>query len=479
MSPPLPLFTGLYFDGAWHRGSGHVDVLDPTTGDVLAGAATASIEECIAAVDAAAAAQPEWAAASPRHRAEVLRECFELMMRECDVIAGLIQAENGKAHNEAIAEVNYAAEFFRWFSEEAPRVGGEFRRAPNGDKQIVVLPEPVGVALLITPWNFPAAMATRKIAPALAAGCTCVLKPAPEAPLTSLYLADLIRRAGAPPGVVNVVLPEPPHEAVSAMMAHRAVRKLSFTGSTAVGTRLLAGAARHVLRTSMELGGNAPFIVLDDADVDVAVEAALVAKMRNGGASCIAANRMYVHAGLYQRFVSALIERIEALSLGCNREPDADIGALVSASERDKVSAIVDDLVRCGGSLRIGGEPVHSQGFFVRPTLVADVPIGAPVLQSEIFGPVAPVVSYTDVDAMVNAANDTASGLIAYIISGDVRRAFSIGRRLDAGMVAVNRGLISDPAAPFGGFKHSGLGKEGGFEGIDEYLRHKYYGVEL
>lgn len=479
MSAPLTLFTGLYIDGQWQRGTGEFPVLDPTTGDVLAGAATASVDECLAAVDAAAAVQPSWAEVAPRQRAEMMRECFTLMMRERDVIAQLIQAENGKARNEAIAEVTYAAEFFRWFSEEASRIGGEFRRAPNGDKQIIVLPEPVGVALLITPWNFPAAMATRKIAPALAAGCTCVLKPAPEAPLTSLYIADLIRRAGAPAGAVNVVLPEPPAEAVAAMMAHPSVRKLSFTGSTEVGVRLLAAAAPHVLRTSMELGGNAPFIVLDDADLDVAVEAALVAKMRNGGASCIAANRIYVPATLADPFVAAFGERIRALTVGYGREPDADVGALVSAAERDKVAAIVDRLVEQGGKITVGGNRADHAGFFYPPTLVVDVPIDASALGTEIFGPVAPVVTYDDLDEVIDAANGTVSGLISYVVSRDTGRAFAVGRRLDSGMVAVNRGVISDPAAPFGGFKQSGLGKEGGFEGLDEYLRRKYYGVDL
>jgi succinate-semialdehyde dehydrogenase / glutarate-semialdehyde dehydrogenase len=475
----LPLFTGLYIDGAWRRGSGELPVLDPTTGDVLAGAATASIDECLTAVDAAAAVQPAWAAEAPRHRAEVLRECFALMIREREAIAQLIQAENGKAHNEAVGEVSYAAEFFRWFSEEAPRIGGELRQAPNGDKQIVVLPEPVGVALMITPWNFPAAMATRKIAPALAAGCACVLKPAPEAPLTSLYLADLIRRAGAPAGVVNVVLPEPPDEPVAAMMAHPAVRKLSFTGSTDVGVRLLAAAAPHVLRASMELGGNAPFIVLDDADLDVAVDAALVAKMRNGGASCIAANRIYVPTVLRDGFVTAFTERMRALAIGFGRERDADVGALVSPAERDKVADLVDSFVDQGGTVVVGGDRLDRAGFFYPPTLVVDVPVDAPALETEIFGPVAPVVTYEDLDGAIAAANATPSGLISYVVGRDTGRALGVGRRLESGMVAVNRGVISDPAAPFGGFKHSGLGKEGGFEGIEEYLRRKYYGVEL
>ena len=475
----LSLFTGLYIDGSWRRGADELPVTDPTTGETLAGAATASVADCCDAVDAAATAQPGWAAAPGRHRSEVLRNCFELMMRERDVIADLIHRENGKARNEAIAEVNYAAEFFRWYAEEAVRVGGDFRAAPNGDKQIIVFPEPVGVALLITPWNFPAAMATRKIAPALAAGCCCVLKPAPETPLTALYLADLISRGGAPPGAVNVVLPDPPVEAVEAMLAHPAVAKLSFTGSTAVGQHLLSRAASRVLRTSMELGGNAPFIVLADADLDVAVDAALLAKMRNGGASCIAANRIYVHRSIEERFVEQFSDRINGLKIGYNREPDADIGAMVSRAEQEKVDGVVTDLIALGGHRTTLPPQDQGPGFFSAPTLVAGVPPEAAPLAKEIFGPVAPIVAFDDIDWVVEAANSTTAGLIAYVIGGDVGRAFEVARRIDAGMIAINRGLISDPAAPFGGFKQSGLGKEGGFEGIDEYLRKKYIGVDL
>ena len=301
----------------------------------------------------------------------------------------------------------------------------------------------------------------------------------PGAPLTSLYLADLIRRAGGPPGVVNVVLPEPPADAVAAMMAHPAVRKLSFTGSTEVGVRLLRAAAPHVLRTSMELGGNAPFVVLDDADLDVAVEAAVVAKMRNGGASCIAANRFYVPTGLVDRFVDAFGERVRALTVGYERQPDADIGALVSATERAKVADLAERLVGEGGTIVVGGGTDAHAGFFYPPTLIADVPMDAPALGTEIFGPVAPIVAYDDLNGMIDAANGTASGLISYVMTGDVGRALAVGRRLDSGMIAVNRGVVSDPAAPFGGFKHSGLGKEGGFEGLEEYLRRKYYGVDV
>ncbi len=463
MSAPLPLFTGLHIGGRWRRGSGQLDVLDPTTGAVLAGAATASVDECVEAVEAAAAAQPGWAATSPRQRAAVLDECCALLTREREVVADLIQAENGKARNEARAEVHRAAELFRWFAEEAPRMAGTFRGVPSGDERVLVMTEPVGVSLLVTPSSFPAAVATGKLAPALAAGCACVLKPAPEAPLTSLYLADLISRAGAPAGVVNVVLPEPAGEAVATLLAHPAVRHLSFTGSADVGSRLLAEAAPHAVRTSIETGGNPPFLVLDDADLDVAVGSALVAKMRDGGASCVAANRFYVAAGLYERFVGALAGRVKALTVGYDREPDADVGALVSAAERDRVAAAVTALVGSGGRVEAGGPPDDHPGFFHPPTVVADVPIDAAALRSEIFGPVAPVVACADEEAMVAAANDTASGPIAYVMGRDVVRALAVGRRLDAGVVAVNRGATV----------------HGGGEGVGGFLRRKAYGVDL
>ena len=479
MSSPLNIFTGLYIDGAWRRGSGEREILDPTTGERLAGVATASTEECLEAVDAASAAQPGWASTPPRQRAEVLRGCFELMVRECDAIADLIQRENGKSLRQAIGEVHDAAEFFRWFAEEAAHIGGEFRTGPNGDEQIVVLSEPVGVALLITPWSFPAALATREIAPALAAGCTCVLKPAPETPLTALYIADLVRRAGAPAGVLNVVLPDPPADAVAAMMGHRAVGKLSFTGSTSVGRSLLELAGKHLLRTSIGVGGNAPFVVLDDADLDIAVEAALLAKMRDGGASCIAANLLYVHESAAMEFRSRFTARMAQLSIGYGREPDADVGALVSACERDRVGQLLAELVESGGEVTTGGGTSGSSGFFFEPTVVANVPTDAPALGLEIFGPIAPIVVFDDLDGVIAQANAANVGLISYIISGDATLAFEFSRRVDTGIVAINRGLVSDPATSFGGFKHSGAGTEGGSEGVSGYLRRKYVGLEL
>ena len=477
MSTPVT-FTSPLIGGEW-RSHGHdaIAVGDPTTGGVLAEAATSTVDDCRDAVQAASDALRSWRTTAPRQRADILRQAFELMVREKQQIAELVAAENGKALQEAIGEVTYAAEFFRWFSEEAVRIGGEIRLAPNGDKRIMVLPEPVGVCLLITPWNFPAAMATRKIGPALAAGCTCVLKPAPETPLTAFYLADLLQRAGLPPGVLNVVLPEPPAEAVAAMLAHPALRKLSFTGSTGVGQHLLRQSADRVLRTSLELGGNAPFIVLADSNVEEAADAALIAKMRNGGASCVAANRFYVHTSLAEPFTAALSARMAALRLGLERQPDADVGALVTAAERDKVANLVDHAVRDGARLRLGGKAPVSPGYFYEPTVLADVAPDAKALATEIFGPVAAIATFEDEAEAIRLANSTEAGLIAYVTSGSLSHAFAVAEQIEAGMVAVNRGVISDPAAPFGGSKASGLGREGGFEGIEEYLERKYIGA--
>ena len=474
MIDALDRLEGLLVDGNGRAPNGKLDVYDPTTGEVIAGVATASVDDCRDAVDAAARAGGGWAATPPRERAEILRRCFETMMAEQTQIATLLQLENGKPVAEARGEVAYAAEFFRWFSEEAVRVAGEIRQAPAGDKRIMVLPEPVGVCLLITPWNFPAAMATRKIAPALAAGCTVVLKPAPQTPLTALYVVDLMARCGTPTGVVNVVLPEPPNEATVAMMARRAVRKVSFTGSIAVGKHLLRLAADRVLRTSMELGGNAPFVVLADADLDTAVESAIAAKMRNTGATCVAPNRIYVHERLADDFTEALSARMAGLTIGFDRRPDATVGALVSNGERDKVAGLVDAAVGGGARLVTGGRAPDARGYFYEPTVLADVEPDAPILATEIFGPVAPLVRFSDEAAAVEMANNTDAGLIAYVMSADLGHGLSVAERLDAGMVAVNRGIVSDVAAPFGGTKESGIGREGGFEGIEEYLERKY-----
>ena len=474
MIDALDRLGGILGDGDGRPDNDRLDVHDPTTGKMIAAVATSSVQDCLDAVEAAARAAAGWAATPPRERGEILRRCFETMMAEQDQIAALLQLENGKPVAEARGEVAYAAEFFRWFSEEAVRVAGEIRRSPSGDKRIMVLPEPVGVSLQITPWNFPAAMATRKIAPALAAGCTTVLKPAPQTPLTAFYVVDLMERCGTPPGVINIVLPEPPNDATVAMMTHREVRKVSFTGSIAVGKHLLRLAADRVLRTSMELGGNAPFVVLADADLDIAVESAIAAKMRNTGATCVAPNRLYVHERIADDFTEALSAQMAGLTIGFDRRPDAQVGALVSNGERDKVAGLVSAAVSNGARLVTGGQAPDAGGYFYEPTVLAGVEPDAPILTREIFGPVAPLVRFRDEAAAVEMANDTDAGLIAYVMTGDLSRGLAMSEQLDAGMVAINRGIVSDVAAPFGGVKESGIGREGGFEGIEEYLERKY-----
>lgn len=464
----------LLLDADTPHADGKLDVFDPTTGDVIAGVPTSTVDDCLAAVNAAADAGGGWAAAPPRERAEILRRCYETMMAEQAEIAALLQLENGKPLAEALGEVAYAADFFRWFGEEAVRVAGEIRRSPMGDKHIMVLPEPVGVSLQVTPWNFPAAMPVRKIAPALAAGCTTVVKPAPATPLTAYYIADLMTRCGTPPGVINLVLPEPPNDATEAMLAHRAVRKLSFTGSIAVGKHLLRLAADRVLRTSMELGGNAPFLVLADADVEVATEAAIAAKMRNTGATCVAPNRLYVHERVADEFTEALSARMAGLTIGYDRRPDAQVGPLISARERRKVAGLVETAVSGGATVVTGGRAPDCGGYFYEPTVLADVSPEAPILANEIFGPVAPLVRFRDEAGAIEMANDTDAGLIAYVMSGDLGHGLAVGQRLEAGLVALNRGIISDASAPFGGVKESGIGREGGFEGIEEYIERKY-----
>ena len=475
----MKLCTDLFINGTWHPGSGRVDVYDPATGESLAKVATAGEAECDAAIAAAHNALPAWAATPPRERAEILRRAFELLTAEADEFAELITRENGKVLADARAEVTYAAEFFRWFSEEAVRVTGDFRLAPGGDKRIVVTHEPIGVSLLITPWNFPAAMATRKIGPALAAGCTVILKPATETPLTALAMAELLARAGVPAGVVNVVLPVPVGPQINRMLHDPRVRNLSFTGSTEVGRVLLHACADTVVRASMELGGNAPFLVLEGADVEQAVAGAMVAKMRNGGAACTAANRFYVHRSLAEAFTRRLAEEMGALRVAPGLEEGAQLGALVSEKERDKVAALVDSAVKSGARCVVGGAVPQGEGAFYPATVLADVPADSDLLRQEIFGPVAPVVVFDDEDEAIRMANDTEYGLIAYVYAPDHGKGLAVAQRLEAGMVAVNRGVLSDPAAPFGGMKQSGLGREGGFAGIHEFLETKYIAVDL
>ena len=475
----MAFIADLFIDGEWRGGSGarRFAVTDPADSSTIADFAVAEQEDCLEAVEAAEAALPDWSATSPRARSELLRAAYEILTEERELFAEIIVRENGKAFADALGEADYAKEFFRWFAEEAVRIPGDFRLSPAGDKHIVVTHEPIGVSLLITPWNFPAAMATRKLAPALAAGCTTVLKPARETPLTAAYVVDVLRRAGVPKGVVNLVTPVPTGPSVNAMLHHPAVRKLSFTGSTEVGRVLLAEAADNVVNASMELGGNAPFLVLPGADVDLAVAGALVAKMRNGGSACTAANRFYVHRSKFDEFATRLAAELGSFTTGPGIDRSNRLGALVSLGERDKVAELVSTAVTEGARVTLGGT-ASEHGAFYPATVLVDVEHGSTINQTEIFGPVAALVVFDDVDDAVRMANDTIYGLIAYVY-GPTGEALSVARRIDAGMVGVNRAVLSDPAAPFGGMKQSGLGREGSSEGILEFLEEKYIGIEL
>jgi succinate-semialdehyde dehydrogenase/glutarate-semialdehyde dehydrogenase len=470
----MTYLADLFIDGVWRPGSGdeRFDVVDPADLSVIARFAVATEDDCMAAVDAAAHAQDAWAATAPRERSELLRAAYEILTAEVERFAEIIVRENGKSWADAIGEANYAKEFFRWFAEEAVRIAGEYRLSPSGDKRIVVDRQPIGVSLLITPWNFPAAMATRKLAPALAAGCTTILKPARETPLTAAYMVEVLRRVGVPAGVVNLVTPVPTGPLVAKMINRPEVRKLSFTGSTEVGRDLLHVCADSVVSASMELGGNAPVVVLPGADMDVTVEGTLIAKMRNGGAACTAANRVYVHSSLHDEFVERMTAALAGLSVGPGLDRSRQVGALVSVAERDKVAELVDGAVAEGAKLVCGGRS-SELGAFYDATLLTGVRHGSRINTTEIFGPVVAVVRYDEIDEAVYMANDTEYGLMAYVF-GEEREAMAVARRLEAGMVAINRGVVSDPAAPFGGVKQSGLGREGGSEGILEFLEEKY-----
>ncbi len=473
------LVTDLYLAGAPVAASdgGRFDVLDPATGTVLTTVANGTVEDALAAVDAADAAAADWAATSPRARAEILRSAFELMTARADDLAHLIALENGKALTDARGEVAYAAEFFRWYAEEAVRASGMVMTAPSGANRILVLEQPVGICVLVTPWNFPAAMATRKIGPALAAGCTVVLKPASDTPLTALLMAQILSDAGVPPGVVNVLPARRSGAVVSAMLHDPRVRKLSFTGSTEVGRVLLKEAADQVINCSMELGGNAPFLVFADADLDAAIEGAMVAKMRNAGEACTAANRFYVESSVAEEFGRRLAERMGALRLGPGTADDTQVGPLVNEEAAEKVDELVQGAVAAGGRVVVGGTRPDREGWYYEPTVLLDVPVGSAILGEEIFGPVAPVVTFDDEDDAIAMANDTEYGLVAYVYTSDLARALRVSERLESGMVGLNRGLVSDPAAPFGGVKQSGVGREGGHEGMLDYLESKYVAV--
>ncbi|MDB5537722.1 MAG: NAD-dependent succinate-semialdehyde dehydrogenase [Devosia sp.] len=476
---PAALPSDLWIDGQWRPGStkARIDVLDPSTGKTITSIADASIDDAMAAVTAAHKAGPNWAATAPRQRGEILRRCFELMIARRDMLAELISLENGKSLSDARGEVTYAAEFFRWFSEEAVRLNGDIYTAPSGANKIVVEHQPIGVSVLITPWNFPAAMATRKIAPALAAGCTVVLKPATETPLTAYLLAQIYAEAGVPAGVVNVLTTSHAGATVSAMLHDSRVRKLSFTGSTEVGRKLLREAADTVISCSMELGGNAPFIVFDDADLDAALDGAMIAKMRNGGEACTAANRFYVQNGILEAFSAGLVQRMAALKVGAGYDAQTQCGPLINQDAVDRIGGLVDDAVGQGATVLTGGKASGGDGFYFPPTVISNVPGTASISREEIFGPVAAITSFASEDEAVAAANDTEYGLIAYVYTRDVGRGMRVSERLESGMIGVNRGLVSDPAAPFGGVKQSGLGREGAHHGIMEFCETKYIAV--
>lgn len=470
--------TQLYINGQWLSGASTVAVTDPSDGSVIAQVSIADEAQCDAAIAAADCAAVEWAATAPRFRSEILRRAFEIMSAENEEIATLISRENGKAMPDARGEATYAAEFFRWFAEEAVRTPGDFRISPSGDKRILVTHQPIGLSILITPWNFPAGMATRKIGPAIAAGCTMVLKPATETPLTAIYIVDVLERAGLPKGVLNLVIPEKSGPAVSKMLHDPRVKNLSFTGSTEVGRVLLKEAADNIIRCSMELGGNAQVIVHDDADLSVTIPQLLLAKMRNGGAACTAANRIYVQRPIAEKFIAELTKSMSAFVVGRGTDAATTLGASVSIKERNKIAELVDLAVAAGAKVETGGQLPDGAGAFY-PATVLRVEKDNPILQHEIFGPVAPVVIFESDAEGIALANASEFGLISYVFSSDLARALRTAEAMESGMVAINKGVISDPAAPFGGVKQSGLGREGGFDGIHEFLQSKYIGVQI
>ncbi len=470
---------GLFVGGSWRDSSdgATLPVEDPATGRTLTDVADATVADGRAALDAAAAAQSSWAATPPRDRSEILRTAYESVTAHTEEFALLMTLEMGKPLAESRGEVAYGAEFFRWFAEEAVRIHGRYAVAPNGATRLLTMRQPVGPTLMITPWNFPLAMGTRKIGPAVAAGCTMVVKPASQTPLTMLLLAELLTDAGVPAGVLNVVTTTRTQEVIEPLIRDSRLRKLTFTGSTAVGRMLVEQSAEQLLRVSMELGGNAPFLVLEDADVDRAVEGAMLAKMRNVGEACTAANRFYVHEAVAEEFSGRFAERMAALTLGKGTKKGVSVGPLIDAKARDKVSELLVDAVAKGAKVLTGGEPHKGPGYFFAPTVLTDVPMSARMQKEEIFGPVAPITTFrTDAEA-IRMANDTEYGLVAYLFTESLNRAITTSEALEYGMVGVNQGMISNPAAPFGGVKHSGFGREGGFEGIDEYLETKYVGI--
>jgi succinate-semialdehyde dehydrogenase / glutarate-semialdehyde dehydrogenase len=470
----------LYIGGEWRDGAkGTLAVEDPATGEPLCDVADASTDDARAALAAAVEAGPRWFDNPPRERGEVLRRAYEATVARSDELALLMTLEMGKPLKESKAEIAYGAEFLRWFSEQAVRIDGRYATAPNGQGRLLTMKQPVGPCLLITPWNFPLAMGTRKIGPAIAAGCTMVVKPAQQTPLSMLMLVKILEESGLPGGVLNLVTASSSGETMSPLIADPRLRKLSFTGSTEVGRKLMEQAAQNLLRLSMELGGNAPFIVFDDADIDAAVQGALIAKMRNIGEACTAANRFYVAGPVAGEFAQKLAEKMGAMKVGRGTEADVEVGPLIDDSQRSKVADLVEDAIGRGAKAVVGGHARDGAGYFYDPTVLADVPGDAKLLREEIFGPVAPVRGFSDEDEAIAAANDTEYGLVAYVYTNNLKRALRVVERLETGMVGLNQGMVSNPAAPFGGIKQSGFGREGGPEGIEEYLETKYVAVNL
>ncbi|HEY2317737.1 MAG TPA: NAD-dependent succinate-semialdehyde dehydrogenase [Solirubrobacteraceae bacterium] len=470
----------LYIAGEWRDGAkGTIAVEDPSTEEPLCEVADASVEDARSALDAAVDAGPEFADMPPRERGEILRRAFETISARKDDLALLMTLEMGKPIKESLAEIAYAAEFFRWFSEQAVRIDGRYAVAANGAGRVLTMKQPVGPCLMITPWNFPLAMGTRKIGPAVAAGCTMVVKPAQQTPLSMLMLAKILEEAGLPGGVLNLITASSSSETTGPLISDPRLRKLSFTGSTEVGRKLMAQASETLLRLSMELGGNAPFVVFDDADIDAAVAGAMVAKMRNMGEACTSANRFHVAGAVADEFASKLAEKMGSLKLGRGVEDETDVGPLIDDDQRGKVSDLVQDAIGRGAKAVVGGHQREGAGYFYEPTVLTDIPEDAKLLQEEIFGPVAPVKGFTDEDEAVAAANDTEYGLVAYVYTNDLKRALRVCERLETGMIGLNQGIVSNAQAPFGGVKQSGFGREGGYEGIEEYLETKYVAVNL
>jgi succinate-semialdehyde dehydrogenase/glutarate-semialdehyde dehydrogenase len=471
----------LFIGGEWRGATegGTLAVEDPSTGESLCEVADAQPDDALAALEAASEAQADWAKYPPRQRGEILRSAFEMIMDRMDDLALLMTLEMGKPVADSQAEITYASEFFRWYSEQAVRINGSYSVSPDGNQRIVTMKQPVGPCLMITPWNFPMAMGTRKIGPAIAAGCTMVMKPAKQTPLSMLVLAQILEEAGLPAGVLNVVVSSSSSDVIPPIISDPRLRKLTFTGSTPIGRQLMEQASERLLRVSMELGGNAPFLIFEDADIDDAVAGAMVAKMRNIGEACTAANRFHVAGSVADEFAEKLAEQMGQMKVARGTEEGAEVGPLIDEDQRSKVSELVDDALDKGAKALVGAEKIDGHGYFYRPTVLNDVPKEADLRYEEIFGPVAPVFSFDSEEAAVAAANDTEYGLVAYVYTSDLGRALRVIEGLEVGMVGLNQGMVSNAAAPFGGVKQSGFGREGGYEGIEEYLETKYVAINL